>query len=250
MIRDHELNLFQKIIMCSLAIMAVLFAVLTAIGRQQEFVRFEQMTMRISTDGDKTIYTGKKAGEKVTVVCFEEGGADVVDFTVGTRYHDLCRVEYPEGTITTEYGQKIPQMQVFRDEKLIFDGGYNPDVSIGPGRYYTKDGSITLLLSVRGYTSYDPWYDYKFSEGDILFFAHDPIPARRGNWGFYLATTALAIVIAVITALPNTLFHLNYRWYVRNPEPTDYYYASHTLSSIVLTGAILVMYIINLCIFE
>ena len=243
MIRDHELTLFQKIIICSLAGMAILFAILMTVGRNQEFVRFEQMEMRIAVDGNRTVYTAKKYGEEVTVVCFEEKGADIVDFTVGDRYHDLCRVEYPEGTITTEYGGEIPRLQIFRNDRLIFDGGYDPRISGEPGRYFDKDGKMTFLLSVRGYTDIDPWQGYEFSEGNILFFANDPAPEHRGSWGLYLLCTVLAAFTAVTTALPDTLFYLNHRWYVRDPEPTDFYYTTHAVSSFLLSCMVLILYI-------
>lgn len=47
-------------------------------------------------------------------------------------------------------------------------------------------------------------------------------------------------------ALPNTLFYLNHRLSVKNPEPTEFYYSMQRLSSVVLTGIALILYIIAL----
>lgn len=248
MLRDHELSLFQRVILCILAVMAVLFAVLTAVSRSNEGVLFEEMLMDISTDGNKTIYTGKKYGEDVTVVCYRENGANIVDFSVSDRYHALCRVEYPAGTITTEYGLVIPRIQLYRNDALLFSGGYNPDLEDSVGRYYNEDGTFELFISAKmtvGYSS-DPWYNYEFTETDILFFANGPGTSVRGSWLGYAACLFLSVLCAVETALPNTLFYLNHRLAVKNPEPTEFYYAMQRLSSVVLTGTALILHILAL----
>ena len=246
MIRDHELSLFQKVILCILAAMAVIFAVLIAISRSQEGVLFEDMLMDIAHDGEKPIYTGKKYGEEVTVACWQESGTDIVDITVGSRYHALCRVEYPEGTITTEHGQQIPRLQIFRNDTLVFSGGYNPDIETSIGRYYNEDGAWEPFISVKAGYSSDPWHNYEFTENDILFFANGPATYVRGSWLGYAACLFLSLLCAVETALPNTLFYLNHRLSVKNPEPTEFYYSMQRLSSVVLTGIALILYIIAL----
>lgn len=156
-------------------------------------------------------------------------------------------MEYPEGTITTKHGQQIPRLQIFRNDALVFSGGYNPDIETSIGRYYNEDGTWKPFIYVRAGYSNDPWYDYEFTENNILFFASGPATSVRGSWAYYFISLFIAALVAVMTALPDTLFYLNHRLYVRDPEPTAFYYAMHNLSSVVTTGMVLVLYILALC---
>ena len=247
---DHERTLFQKVILCILAAMTVLFAILTALSRSHEGIVFEKKLLDITQEESQTVYTGKIHGERVTVITYAEDGGDMVDFTVGDRYHALCRVEYPEGTISTDFGTDVHRIRVLRDGKELFRGGYDPDTKDAYRKYYNEDGTWEPFVSIKAHYGNDPWYYYELSVGDILYFVNGPKVSVQGSWSLYMMALLMAALAAVEVAFPKTLFHLNHRWYVQNPEPTDFYYFMHGLASVVMAGAALVFYIMALCAIE
>ncbi len=246
MFRDYERSTSQKVILCLLAAMAVLFAVGIGISRNFGGVQFDEMFMKVTQEGTQTIYTGKQNGEEVTVICYEENGVDVVDFTVGDRYHTLGQVEYPDGTITTKYGLTIPRIRILRDGKELFSGGYDPDAQESFTRFFTEDGELSSFIEIQVHVSTDPWYDYELNKSNIFYFANGPQLSHRGSWEIFLAALLISLIAAGYTAFPETLFYLKHHHYVRDPQPTDAYYTMHAFSSVVLSVMALVLYIIAL----
>ena len=56
----------------------------------------------------------------------------------------------------------------------------------------------------------------------------------------------IALMAALITAFPYELFRLKHCWYVEDPEPTDFYYASARFGSVILSGTALILFILAL----
>lgn len=234
--RDYTRSKLQIGALCALLVLAIIFAALTAVSRQHKGISFEEMFMEMEEQDGKIIYTGRKHGEDVTVICYEEDGADVVDFTVGDRYRHLCRVEYPAGNILTEWGEAVQRIRILRDGLTIFSGGY------GAGGYYAEDGSWDPMLTIKaGYS--DPWYDYEFTAGDICYFADGPETVARGSWVFYAVMVFLSLIAAVEIAFPETLFYLNHFLSVKDPEPSDFFWAMHRIGCVVIPLMILAGYI-------
>jgi len=242
--RDQERTRLQIISLCVLLAMALLFAGLIAISRQSTGVSFEESFLKLEQQDGKNVYSGKVKGEVVIVVCYEENGADVVEFSVGSRYHHVGRVEHPEGTILSEIGREIPHVRVFRNDVLLFSGGYDEEL----GMLCDDEGKLDLFSSVevKAVYSYDYWYDYEFTAGDIFYFANEPASVARGSWELYALVAVISLLAAAEIAFPKTLFYFNHFLSVRDPEPSDFFWAMHNISCVTLPIIVLIGYIIAL----
>ena len=91
-------SVLQKVVLISVAAMAVAFAILTFVFHRLEGVKFEEGFLRVSAQADDpaaTVYAGKIQGERVKITvtdCPDEQRTEVV-VQVGDRVHDVCAVE-------------------------------------------------------------------------------------------------------------------------------------------------------------
>ena len=240
--RDKERSKLQIVSLCVLLAMALIFAALTGISRRYKGVSFEEMFLKVENQGAQTVYTGRKYDEDVTVICYEEDGSTVVDFSVGERYHYVGRVEHPEGTIPTEHGRDLPRIRILRNDVLLFSGGYDTEV----GLFFSESGEWEPLFSMKAGYSNDPWYNYEFTAGNIFYFANEPALVARGSWAFYAAMVFVSLLFAVEIAFPEQLFYFKHALSVRDPEPSDFFWAMYNISCVVLPILVLIGYVMAL----
>ena len=194
---DTERDLYQKIILGIYLAMAVIFAICIAISRANGGVLFRDALLEVSQQGSTTVYSGTVYSTNVTITSREENGTKYVNFSADGEYYAACRVEYPGGTIQTEYGEEVDRIKIIRDDEVLFSGGYDPTPTVNNwAHYYNEDGTwdMSTIAVVHGYTSSNPWNGFEFDRADIMRFAHGPARSAYGSWGFwFLALIAVAI---------------------------------------------------------
>ena len=236
---------FQKVIVCIFAAMAVIFAIWTAISRTNEGVVFHETLLKVTTRGDTTVYRGRLYGTPVTITSREENGTKLVNFSADGAYYADCRVEYPGGTIQTEFGSEVSRIKIIRNDEVLFSGGYDPDPkTVSYAHYYSEDGtwdtSFMLSISAGGI---DPWSSFEFDISDIMRFAHQPGLSAYGSWAVYFLALIVSVFCAFMTIFPDEIFYLEHVLSVHNPEPTDFYYFMHKVGSVICVILIFITYV-------
>ena len=243
---DHERTTAQKVILWALLAMAVVFTVVNIILKFFPGVEFEDTLLKVSQSGETTLYPGEKYKESITVAVTPEGRGSRVELTIGDTIDHTYRVIFPGGTIRSGFGYTYDRLTVTCNDRVIFDGGYTPNVS-ELADYCDLDGGITV--SGYGRVSYsgssDPWYRYEMNHFEVMNFANDPETTTRGSWVHYGVALFCSIVCAVAVAFPYTLFELRYYWSVKDPEPTDFYLRMNELSGGIVAVVLLIVYIIG-----
>lgn len=243
---DTDRDTYQKVILCIYLAMAVIFAIWTAISRSNDGVLFWETLLEVSEQGSTTVYSGTVYTTPVTITSREKNGTKFVNFSADGAYYANCRVEYPEGTIKTEYGTEAPRIKIIRNDEVLFSGGYDPDPEINPhAKYFNEDGTWNMdtMVSVHAYGSGNPWYNYEFELSEIVRFSGSPKTTAYGNWGIYFLALFIAAIGALLTSYPNTLFFLEHFLSVQDPEPTDFYYFCHKIGSVLYVGMTFFVYI-------
>lgn len=244
---DCDRTTAQKVILWALLAMAVVFTVINIVLKFFPGVAFEDTLLKVSQNGDTTLYTGEKYDYPITVAVTPEGSGSLVELTVGDTIDHTYRVIFPGGTIRNGYGTVYDRLTVTCNDRVIFDGGYNPDA----GSYMTYcslDGSMSGSIYVSASTSSgssNPWYDYEMRYSQVLYFANGPETTTRGSWLHYGMALFFSIICAVAVAFPYTLFELKHHWSVKDPEPTDFYLRMNELSGGVVAAVLLIVYIIG-----
>lgn len=239
---DSERKPYQKIILCLFAAMAVIFAIWTAISHANEGVLFYGELLSVSTEGDTTVYSGEYRGTGITITCWEENGAKLVNVTADGQPSANCRVEYPEGTIKTEFGTTAGRIRIIKNDTVLFSGGYDPDADVYR-RCFNEDGTWNPSFHTGTSQNTDPSISVQFDAMDILRFANTPALSSCGSWPHYFLALVLSIVGGLSIAFPDTLFYLRHFLHVQDPEPTEFYYAVHKVSSIFFTAVVLFLYL-------
>ena len=118
-----ELTRFQKIMLAVLAGMLVFFGVLTAVFRTHPGVAFEESLLKITEQDGRMVYSGRAHGTPVTITAeWLTNFKAVVDVTIGDRFHDVCRVEYPLEPVETVRGP-VNGIRVTKNGALLCQGG-------------------------------------------------------------------------------------------------------------------------------
>ena len=246
----RERTKFQKILLILLAAMILLFGVMTGVSRSWHGVEFHDALLKVQKTRENSTYSGKSHGETVNIVVLRESETETsVNLCIGDRIEEHWWVEYPLEPIRTEHGGMVPGGRVYKEGELVFEGAYDPaDYSDVIGHIlYDKNGKWTMDVSFDMHTSVDNsyWQHYESGISTVLEFAHGPEQTARGSWLIYAMTTLLALLAMGMTAFPRELFEMNHRWYVKDPEPTEFYFAMNTFVCCFLTVMALVLYIIG-----
>ena len=238
--------MLQKVLLALLAAMAIIFGVLTLVFRFMPGVEWCDSLLRISREGNATLYTGTAYGKDVSIRVYPDGDDTLAEFTIAGRDPQIGRITWPEGMISTAFGGSVPRFEVYLNDRLLFSGGCNEKAGIFPA-FFREDGSVDTALSqgLEGYHAPDVEY-FSPLASDIAAFALGPEPAYRGSWSDYFVALLFSAITAVSAAFPLALFRFRYRFSVRDPEPTEFYFFVETGCWILLTALALAIYILGI----
>ena len=228
---DQERTKLQKAILILLLTMTAAFAVITGVVRSHKGIAFEGGLLYMDSGEGRIVYSGRVEMEDVTVTVRSEGEAQVVELVVGELIGHTYRVEYPGGVIQVDgHGDyqriRITLTDSYGRESILLDGGYDPD-----NKFYS-------YCDINGETKLLPSEVMSFVEG-----ASDP--ACRGDWLVYGMGVFFSLIAALAVAFPEELFYLSHFMSVRDPEPTDFYMSCQRVSWVVVTVALLIVYIVG-----
>lgn len=243
---DTERDLYQKIILGIHLAMAVIFAICIAVSRMNDGVLFRDALLEISQQGSTTVYSGTVYGTPVTITSREENGTKYVNISADGEYYANCRIEFPEGTIYTQFETEVGRIQIIRNEQVIFSGGYSiENDNFAEITFFNENGSWESHpgYDIYAYSGSNPWANFEFSVSNIIRFAGTPETTGYGSWGWYFMALFLAVIGALLTAYPNTVFFFEHFLSVQDPEPTDFYYFCHKVGSVLYVGITFFMYI-------
>ena len=230
---------FQKIMLFALAGMLVVFSVQLAITSAHKGVEFEDALLNVAESADKTLYFGTVHGEYVEIVVTRDGAVTTVTYRIGARSEDVYTVETGLSAVKTSFNRYLPGIRISRSASVVFEGGWDADYSddffIG-GMLYDLNGEPTALplLELHDTIAGDYWYNWQPSLSSVLHFVRGPELTTYGDVRLFAMAVVVLGMAAVLTAFPTELFHLKYRWDVKDPEPTDFYYGMTYLAAIIL----------------
>lgn len=180
-------SVLQKVVLISVAAMAVAFAILTFVFHRLEGVKFEEGFLRVSAQADDpaaTVYAGKIQADQ------------------------LGPVEH---------------IRITRNGQLLFEGGYTAEHDMG---WYDLEGNwdpFTMSVSYSSTAGDDYWEHYETDRGTILSFARGPQLVSRGSWMLYFTMLLFSGLLALDAAYPLALFRCQHMCDVKDPEPSDFY---------------------------
>ena len=239
----EERTRMQKIILLILAAMILLFGVLNVVSLFRKGVVFEETLLRIQTEEDSTVYSGKVYGDEVSVTV--RPAESQVEYLVEDRVHDVYAVEYPKGLIPTEYGS-VSGIRILKNDQILFEGGYDPQQEFM--RWFDKNGEWDPGVYFSYGTSGGKSAPEELTRWDVMRFLEGPEPVHRGSIGLYLLVVLMTLLLMLDVAYPLVLFRLEHCCDVRDPEPSDFYLAMQKVVWVIYPFLLLAGYIFALTI--
>ena len=242
---------FQKTVLLVLAAMLIFFSVQLAIRSAHKGVEFEDALLDVAEEANKTLYFGTVHGEYVEIVVSRDGTTTTVTYRIGARSEDVYTVETGLSAVKTSFNRYLPGVRISRGTEIVFEGGWDADYAddffIG-GMLYDLNGEPTALplLELHDTVAGDYWYNWQPSLSSVLNFVRGPELTAYGDIRLFAMAVVLLGMAAVLTAFPTELFHLKYRWDVKDPEPTDFYYGMTYLAAVLFACFALGAFIIAL----
>lgn len=236
----EERTKFQNVILIILAVMVVLFGVLTGIVRGQKGVLFQETLLKVTEAESQTAYTGKIQGVPVVITATPTASnVTTVEYRADGQKPDVYTMEYPLEPIWTEDGA-VPGVRILKNGSVLFQGGYDPEQEFLV--WFDEKGNWDADITVTGvYDGYARHLD--LSKSDVAYFARGPELTSRGSWGLYLLMVLLTGLLALDVLFPKALFYMNHACDVRDPEPSDFYLAMQKVSWVVYPCLLLGGYI-------
>ncbi len=239
---------YQKIILVILAVMTLVFGVLTVRQTRQQGVQFRDCFLRQQVYDDRTVYSGRCEGENLAIFVFpKENETEVVCETDGgwqRRY--TLELWFPEKADywETYTSHSDAQGVILWDEtgEELFRGFYDPTWDY----LLNEDGSLEvggyqIVYYNSGMRSF--WDDHEPSSTMIVYMAMGPDLTHRGSLGLYALMVVCALFVALDVWYPKLSFELQHFLSVRNPEPSDFYIAMQRLGWAVYPVLIFAGYI-------
>ena len=180
-------SVLQKVVLISVAAMAVAFAILTFVFHRLEGVKFEEGFLRVSAPADDpaaTVYAGKVQGERVKITVTDRPGEQRTEVVVqvGDRVRDECAWKPACRPFRRTSWDRWSTSESPGTVSLLFEGGYDPEHDMG---WYDLDGNwdpFTMSVSYSSTAGDDYWEHYETDRGTILSFARGPQLVSRGSW--------------------------------------------------------------------
>lgn len=246
---EEERTRLQKIVLLALAVMAVVFGILTAVSKLHPGVLLDGALLRPTETAEGVTYTGKLRGEQVSIfVRTESDTVTVITCETEGGGSDVYRMEYPLEPIRAAdgfaRGEMVNGIRITKNGTLLFAGGYDRESSPDQGLWYDADGRWDQDVYFSASTGSDAGTGaLELEKQDVMRLANDPELTARGSWLYYFLMLICSLVLALDAAFPLALFYWRHMCDVRDPEPSDFYLTMQRIGWVVYPILILLGYI-------
>ena len=236
----------QKIVLLSLAVMAVVFGILTAVSKLHPGLLLDGAILRPTGTADTVTYAGKLHGEQVSLsVRTESDTVTVITCETESGGSDVYRMEYPLEPIRAADGffpgEMVDGIRITKNGDELFTGGYDRE---NGGFWYDADGRWDQDAYFPTFTGSDAGTGaLELEKQDVMRLADDPELTARGSWALYAVMLLCSLVLALDAAFPLALFYWRHMCDVRDPEPSDFYLMMQRIGWVVYPILILIGYI-------
>ena len=265
--RWNEMDLFRKGLLILLVAAIPLFAVVTAVQCSRLGIEYGTVFLR-RTENDGVIqYAGREDGQDSVFTVGPDGRVEYRwgEETYGpyTVREDPSAAPEPSAWNGDSGDRYVPDgltgVEIRQGDTVLFRGGWDPDPDRTWFSLYDESGNQLSGLSISAITSsgtvigpdgeiITPREQHKPTAAALLRVVLAPELVHRGSWLIYAFVTLLAAAGMGYILFYRELFYWNLGFTVKNPEnaePSDWYVFSSLLGMTIITGAVLVLYVVQ-----
>ena len=259
--RWDGMDLLRRGLLILLVTAIPLFAVVTAVQCSRTGIEYGDVFLR-RTETDGVIqYAGRENGQDSV---FTVGPDGRVEYRWGEETYGPYTVREdpaaaPEPSMGDSYiPEGLTGVEVRRGDEVLFRGGWNPDPNSWFSLYDENGNELSGVIfsaTLSDGTVIGPDGEvittreqHEPTVAGLLRVALAPELVHRGSWLIYTFVTLLAAVGMGYILFYRELFYWNMSFTIQNPksaEPSDWYVFSSLLGMTVITGAVLVLYVVQ-----
>ncbi len=235
--RIRDLNGYQRGLLLLLVLLALVFAVLTALTVKRQGFAYRSAILVPREKGDALVYEGRLNGREASFLVSRQGA---VEYRYGeTVYGPYTLREDPEAVPRgTGFDTVLRGLELRCGEEIVFRGGVL--VQSGSRLLFREDGTmedirITVsagdgVVTDENGRVIDP---DEPTASELLELMEGPRLRHRGSWAGWLCGTLLSVVNGATILFADELFRWQLRFRIQNPEraePSEWEYFSRCLS--------------------
>lgn len=250
----REMSRYRQILLAAMAAMILGFGIATPIVCSISGIEYGDTLLRFREEGGTAYYEGTVDGEAAAFSVSPDG---TVEYRWGEyQYGPYQMVEDPSAA---PEDFRMTGIEIRQGDQVLFRGGFQPNSALP---LYQENGEPLWDLGISVTMSGGRVVEAGEDGREIgLREQHEPGPAalarlalapeltHRGSVGRYLLITLLALFNIFQICCPSFFFRLSLIGRVRNveqAEPSDFYIAMEKLEWLILAGACLFLYGMNL----
>ena len=251
--RIKKLDLYPKVLLLALVVMAVVFASVYSVVISREGYLYNDQILIPGTEKGNTVYTAKVRGEEWRFTVTPD---KTVTFRCGDKQYGPYTAKKDPTAIPD--GNDMPWhmtgVEVREGDKVLFRGGIyevgsywmmvNED---GTDASFTVSAKLSDGTVVNGKGEIiDPMEP---SVSTILHLMNGPALTHKGHRSHWFLGAFISLMTAVSILYADELFQLQYIFRVRNPEeiePSDLVLAMRPIAWTVMVLSVLAFYIMGL----
>jgi len=253
--RFKNLNVFQKIILISLPVMILLFALLYAVTISRVGYEYDNVILIPKEENGNKLYTGKIKGKQAVFTVSED---KTVTFQHGENTYGPYMVKEDPTILVKDvdfHTVDMIRIEVTKGENVLFRGGalkvsetwwlYDENGNI-ENMYFTYTSSDGTIMDSDG-NVIDP---LEPSVSTVVDLVYNPKLVHKGSWGFWFLGFCVSIFTIVSVLFADEIFRFNLAFRIQNvddAEPSDWELTTRYISWILLTIMALVTYIVGMC---
>lgn len=185
---------YQLFVLLLLLTMAIVFGVITGIRKNQPGILLEDTVLSLSQEENGgAVYSGKVRGDLVRVVVSPKEGCTDVLVHVNEDLVVTYKVSYPEGNVTY-LGVDFPQIEISRDDTILFRGGYDPN-PLFFGTHLRDTKGKPYQVTAEDIDTPESCPEITFSVMTIYRLARQHTDAVQGNWTTWFMMVLLSGIV-------------------------------------------------------
>lgn len=252
--RFRSLELYSKLILIALLVMAVVFAAVYGITTSRVGYLYHEVVFVPHQEGSTTRYEGKLDGERSSFTVTN----DSVTFTWGSKTYGPYTLRYDPSAVPEEEdgAAYMTGIEILENGNTYFRGGIL-ESSAGL-LLYAEDGSfnfdhLVFYAQTSSGTIVGPDGEimdfYRPEVQTIVELLNDPPLQSKGHWGAWFFGLFVSVLTAVSILFADELFRLSLAFRVQDPEhaePSDWELASRRVGWTLIALVILRLYFMGL----
>ena len=249
--RFRSLEMFQKGIIIVMAVMAIIFALITGFTVARRGVKYRDTILTKTEENGSTIYSGRRNSLNTSITIQPDSG---IVYRYGEKQYGPYYVKMDNSLL--EPGVSANEetgYEIWNGDKVIFRGSVrdtgaallfydeNGDFESFSDSYFETNGVV--IMDGKVIDQNEP------TKAELIEISSGPAIVHKGNWGLWFVGVFFCILNALSIIYADEIFRFYLSFRIEHPEnavPSDWELTSRYLGWLIVLIPIIMFFVIGL----